>query len=286
MSTWLSVVRFVPDPAKGEFINVAAIAGNEESEEVEVRAVSNWSRAKRLDEHNTLAAVMDFISTVQDRATDDSISKEYISRLSEEMSNVVQIGSPVPVVASSLSKALDLAFNELIVDPTSTRTYPFAKKHGALKSVKAAYRAHDINPKRDPQVRAGRAGAYSTNFDFVVANGKAVQLVRCWSFQLPNQDELEEQLLAWTWAVRAMRQEGGGTATPKDETQGILVTEDVAVEAVFIPPLPNQISTAAYKAALAACEDKDTKIGLVEAEQAEKVAQHAVELLDSSRLNH
>lgn len=141
MSIWLSVVRFVPDPAKGEFINVGAIAGNDGSEEVEVRAVSNWSRAKHLDEHNTLSAVMDFISTIQDQAADESISKVDIFRLSEEMSNVVQIGPPVPIVASSLSTAIDLAFAELIVDPTSTRTYQFAKKHGALKSVKAAYSA-------------------------------------------------------------------------------------------------------------------------------------------------
>ncbi len=52
MTYWMSVVRFVPDPARGEFVNVGAIAGSDETEEWEVRAVANWRRAKLVDDRN------------------------------------------------------------------------------------------------------------------------------------------------------------------------------------------------------------------------------------------
>jgi hypothetical protein len=33
--------------------------------------------------------------------------------------------------------------------------------------------------------------------------------MQCWSFQLPNQAELAEQVKAWAWVVRGLRKQGG-----------------------------------------------------------------------------
>ncbi len=40
-----SLVRFVPDPARGEFVNVGAIAGSEDGAEWQIRQVENTVRA-------------------------------------------------------------------------------------------------------------------------------------------------------------------------------------------------------------------------------------------------
>ena len=45
-----SLVRFVPDPARSEFVNLGAIVGSEEYSEWESRQVENPKRARDIDE--------------------------------------------------------------------------------------------------------------------------------------------------------------------------------------------------------------------------------------------
>lgn len=59
-----SIVRFVPDPARGEFVSVGAIVGSEESSEWQYRQVENPARARALDERQTLDAVWSFLDRV------------------------------------------------------------------------------------------------------------------------------------------------------------------------------------------------------------------------------
>jgi hypothetical protein len=50
MSFQFSLIRFVPDPARGEFVNISAVAGSDEAGEWELRLVSNLSRALSPDD--------------------------------------------------------------------------------------------------------------------------------------------------------------------------------------------------------------------------------------------
>ena len=42
-----SVLRFVPNPASGEFVNIGAIVGSDENGEWELRTVENAKRARQ-----------------------------------------------------------------------------------------------------------------------------------------------------------------------------------------------------------------------------------------------
>jgi len=280
MSYHFSIVRFVPDPAKGEFINVAAIAGSDVEESWEIRAVGNWKRAKMLDEHGTISAAIQFITELQSRVdggpgVDGSgMSLASLEQLSNELCNVVQVTSPVPLVATSASAALDLVFDELIVDPERLR-FPFAKKTRAVAALKKAYLARSVPMFRQPRVHAG---PYDTMFDFAVANGKAVQLVRCWSFQLPDQGDLAEQVKAWAWAVRAMRRAGNAQALMENGSE-YLIAPDIDVEAIFVPPATGQKDTSAYDVAMDAFQDQDTHIAALTDDHADDTARKAVALL-------
>ena len=75
---------------------------------------------------------------------------------------------------------------------------------------------------------------FHDQFDFVVANGRAVQLAQAWSFQLPDQDELIRDIKAWAWTVLDIRREGGSvTQLPREVT----IPHDVDVAAIYIPPV-------------------------------------------------
>ena len=216
-----SIVRFVPDPARGEFVNVGAIVGSEESSEWQYRQIENPMRARALDERQTLDAVWSFLDRVG-RQIDDferagetlfdpgvELSEAWMERLYVDQRNVVQLSRPTPMVAASADEAMDRIFDDLVVDP-ARRRHPFQKKHAALAAVRAAYRAHSVEKTKNLRERVSlQTDHHRERFDFAVTNGKVVQLTHTWSFQLPDQEQLAEQVKAWGWTVRDVR---GGVA--------------------------------------------------------------------------
>src|SRR5215204_5890112 len=108
-----SLIRFVPDPARGEFINVGAIVGSEESSEWQVRQIENPRRARFIDERRTLPVVWSFLDNVG-RVIDEyeeavnglldppvELSEAWLNQLYVDHRNVVQLSSPTPMVASN-----------------------------------------------------------------------------------------------------------------------------------------------------------------------------------------
>ncbi len=254
MAYFYSTVRFVPDPAAAEFINLGAIVGDDDSQDWALRQISNPKRANAIDLRGTLPAALEFIGRLQERlptdeaeATGDELSLEALTLLSVEMNNIIQISEPVPVIAPSAEAALDMIFEELVVDPASTQ-FRFQKKHRAVGATRHAYRAHEIPDDAIKERVRVVAGSFHGSFDFAVHNGRAVQLVQCWSFQLPNQETLGEQVKAWAWVVRELRRQGGEVQA---ETLNFAAPEALEVATVYIPPVDGKPRDAFDQAAAA-----------------------------------
>lgn len=237
-----TLIRFVPDPARGEFVNIGAIAGDEDSDDWDVRWISNYKRANALDPGGLLAAAKAFSAQLDARVAEADrprIDSEpptiaWLTALAHDMNNVVQLSDPAPVVADSAEAALDLVFDRLVVDPART-TYRFQKKHQAQAAARRAYANHSV-PREAVKAHARvTSGAFDFDFDFAVHNGHAVQLVQCWSFQLPNQEELTEQVKAWAWMAHEIRKNGGSLSN----NDGVEVPVDLDIAAIYIPPLDN-----------------------------------------------
>jgi hypothetical protein len=241
-----SVVRFVPDPARAEAINVAAIAGSDESSEWQLRQVENPVRARAIDERGTLDAVWSFLDGIgrqidrHERSLEmlwqpeEPLSEEWLEDLFVEHRNIVQLTPPAPMVAESVEEALEQVFDELVLDPAQRR-FSFRKKHVALAAVRAAYRRNAIMKGHNLQERVIlKSSAYDTGFDFAVTNGKVLQLTQTWSFQVPDQAALAEQVMAWGWTMADVRRDGGRVVA--SEGRQLWVPSDVDVEVVYVPP--------------------------------------------------
>jgi hypothetical protein len=90
---------------------------------------------------------------------------------------------------------------------------------------------------------------------------------------VPNQDDLAEQIKAWAWTVKDVRDNGG---TAETEARRIDVPSDVDIEAIYVPPEmggPRQ----ALDEALAAFES--IKVRPVESDQANRVGEQARRLM-------
>lgn len=244
-----SVVRFVPDPARGEFINVGAIVGSEESSEWQVRQIENPTRARTLDDRESLDAAWAFIGRVgsqidayelsMDQLFEAEVepSEDWLFQMHHEHRNVVQLSRPTPMVAESADEALDRVFDLVVLDPAQRR-YPFQKKHAALAAVRRAYRQHAIRPRIGYRERVRlETDHHRERFDFAVFNGGVLQLTHTWSFQVPDQEGLAEQVKAWGWTVQEARHKGGRVVS---YDQILRVRPDVDVEVVYVPPAPQR----------------------------------------------
>lgn len=282
MSLSFSVIRFVPDPAKGEFVNIGAIAGDDATGDWELRLVSSPKRAKALDQLGVLAQAMAFAAGLQDHIaaleelapTTKQISTEFLTRCSSEMQNIVQLTPPAPVAADSADLALELIFDHLVLDE-SPQKFPFAKKHRALGAARKAYKKHSVSNAVRERAPV-KSGVFDGTFDFAVHNGRAVQLAQCWSFQLPNQTDLAEQVKSWSWVVHELRKSGGSVRIDGAEVE---IAKDLDIYSVVIRPMPDQPSPA-YQEAEAAFEE----IGVrqVPPEEADELGARAADVLKTA----
>jgi Protein of unknown function (DUF3037) len=136
-------------PARGEFVNIGAIAGSDEAAEWELRLVSNLSRAQALDDRGVLATAFAYAAGLEDHiaALDmlpetggpEPISSSMLLRRATEMQNIIQFSQPAPVAECSAEAALDLVFDQLVLDLTR-KSFQFEKKHRAQGAARKAYR--------------------------------------------------------------------------------------------------------------------------------------------------
>lgn len=284
-----SLIRFVPDSARGEFINVGAIAGSEESSDWAVRQIGNPVRARALDDSNSLDAVWAFIDRLGKEidqyqssleslfGPQRSLNEEWIALLHRDHRNIVQLTYPTPMIAESAEEALDKVFDLMIVDP-SQRRYRFRKKNEVIAALRRAYRAHEIG--HDSEMCEGvrlSTQHYQVRFDFAITNGEAVQLTHAWSFQVPNQDALAEQVKSWGWTVQDTQSSGGMIITQDGKRFG--VSNDVDVEVVYILPENSQEAPALAEATSVF---ESLGVNQVPLEKVGQVAERAAALLGRS----
>lgn len=110
---------------------------------------------------------------------------------------------------------------------------------------------------------------FDGSFDFAVHNGRTVHLVQCWSFQLPNQADLAEQVKAWSWLVHKVRKDGGELTLTDREVD---VPPDLEIFAITISPVTGADSPAYEEAKAAFAENTVSELS---PDQAGRVGEHA-----------
>ena len=281
-----SLIRFVPDPAKGEFVNVGAIVGSELSSEWQIRQVSNPARARALDDERSLDLVWAFCTRVGadiDRFEDSlyrlfdsevELSEDWLENLHTQHRNIVQLSPPSPMVADSADEALDRLFSQMILDPTRHRQSTVTK-HVVLAAMRRAYGSCGLHKNRGFVERARlSASDHSIPVDFAVVNGQVLQLVQTWSFQSADQQSLAQQVRSWGWVVHRTRQQGA--QLDASGVEGLDVDPDIAIRAVYVPPAPDG-NADAYRGALDVF--KETAIEHRPIDQVKDVAEEARRLL-------
>lgn len=242
-----SVIRFVPDPASGEFVNIGAIAGSDETADWDIRIVSNPKRVSAIDDEGVIEAAMAHVTGIarrieryrsaienEEQAT-EQVNERWLEKLYSHSQRIVQFSELAPMRASSAAEALEQIFEHQVPDP-ARRKHPFRTRLGAYSALLAAYRGEGLGRSETLRQHAKVSGpTHSTRFDFAVANGKAVQLAHAWSFETPRVEQLLEDVKAWAWTVQDLRKYGGTVAN--DDDSSLKVQSDIDIEVLYLPPL-------------------------------------------------
>lgn len=210
-----SLVRCVPEPRTGEFVNVGAIVGRPDGRDWAVRRVSSDKRALRLGGAEPMAAVHAFLARLEEQldlqqeldAADFGLDQSWLAQLHQDHRNVIQLTPPAPLVAEDAETGLDILFGRLIIDPVS-QARGYVTKSGVVAGVRDAYREAEIDASllhKGAELLVG--DRLHTAVDLAVANGVAYQLTQAWSFQraAAGVGEVATQVKAWGYAIGRLR---------------------------------------------------------------------------------
>lgn len=286
-----SLVRCVPDPRTGEFINIGAIAGDAQSGDWAVRRVSSDRRAIKLAGADALEAVHGLLARAEEAIEmqetlfdqqsgigTDYLTEEWLYNLYRDHRNVVQLAAPTPMLAASAEEALDLVFERMIIDPVTEPRNSGTTKKTVFAEVSAAYRAAQLPPAMVRQRAEIFVGAnLHSPVDFAVANGVAVQLTQAWSFQVNGITDISTQIKSWAYAMRRVRD--GEAARVIAGPHVSTIESDVDLQIVVARPKTNPQIEAFEEARqvftdLAATINDTQAVGNVAARAAELISSH------------
>jgi len=283
-----SVLRFVPDSTRGEFVNIGAIVGSDELEEWELRTVENLRRARRIDENHILHKVFSIINDIGGEfdqfleASEESIpspvriDEKWLQQFYEDSLNVIQLSKPAPLLADDISLAMQRVFDEFIVDPAYKKMRVITKQ-AAFSSIKSAYSKNNISGSNLIERAALITKRQSGQLDFVVANSRALQLTQAWSFQIQGHDDLYEQIKSWAWTIHDLRLSGGSVKSNDSE---IKISPEVKIDIVYVPPENGEESNV-FKEAKYAFQELNAE--MIEYENVSIVAERAARLLKKEK---
>jgi Protein of unknown function (DUF3037) len=283
-----SVVRFVPDAVRGEFVNIGVIVGSDQTAEWTLRLTDNRKRAQKIDVDSRLGHALKYVEkmereieeyrdAIEDaQAPEMEISAAWLRLLASQSRNVVQLTEPAAVSAESIHDALEFVFDQFVLEAESQRA-KFIPRSTAVARIADAYR--QLNLTGDHVVRRPRVHGpkYADTFDFVVGNGRAVQLAQAFSFAVSGQESVIERVKSWSWTVKDIRENGGVASA---DGRNVAIGQDVEIKAVIVRPQTELSDDSFFDEAMEAFAD--TKVEPVTLNDVGDVALRAVMLLQGA----
>lgn len=237
---WL--VRYVPDVARGEQVNVAVVVGRDGGDWA-IRSASDLRRASRLG--GDASVLRPWLSRLESAfshyqrpvlnifsssATED-ISSSWVNRLSHRFNNILQVSDAAPVDAMSAQSAVDFLFPILVANPEKiSRSRTRSRLVGDMGEfyLQTAHLQPGKNLIRRPLATIGRQRG---RFDFAVVNSRVGQLSQAFAFDVRDLDALEQELHSWNFIVSRLRDAGG--AVGEGTTAPFAVSSEVPISVVY-----------------------------------------------------
>lgn len=276
-----SIIRFVPSPVRGEFVNLGLIIGSDQTGEWMIEVVSSMSRASRLDDDKVLSLLatdlLQLQSTIESYNEPEmfgqtvELSEDWLADMSRNSRNQLQFSHPNPVVAESIGNAFEKLWGRLIVESVPSKRNSITKASVTAQYIAALNNAHldRSHLKRRVKLETSRT---HTNIDVAVHNGVVKDITQCWLLQIKAAEPLLNEIKAWGWSIKTLREHGGRILAGK---QPIEVPHDVRVGVVYAKTSDSEL----MDEALDVFNDAEINADCVTVENAISHAQLAAQLV-------
>jgi hypothetical protein len=236
------VIRYVPDPIRGEFVNIGVIAGWDD--DWSFRRVNNLRRAARLGGSPVLTssflrrieeAIESGLESVESSLADgrSSFGRGEVEDLRTRMNSIVQLSEPRPVLAATSEEAADLAYELMIVDSDASVSH--RSRTRVVHSLRDAFELNSELVRHVARFQVAAVGSQETSVDFAVRDGVVHQMSQVWAFDVKNTRHLQTQIQAWNYLLGLLRDDGGRLAS-RSGRDIVAIPRDVEVNAVFTSP--------------------------------------------------
>jgi len=213
-----SVLQYVPDPVRGERLNIGVLVAAEAGDYFGSRLLSKSAlgRVKRLGGTEDLS----FLQDIKDELARDHITQGTLPGAAEgtwdaaalrsassEWANTVQLTAPRAALHANAPQLLRELFNSLVSDPTPTQARARDRRtinNRISRHIRQALRERlpEISPDRYLKRGVSVDGALQAHqFDFELRNGRPLDLVRSISFEARNTKVLQTEIDATAWAI-------------------------------------------------------------------------------------
>jgi len=220
-ASFYSVVRYVPDPIRGEQVNVGAVVVSEDGSFAGAKFLKDFQRARALNPSEDFSFLRDFASDFERAATRPgqlALSPqarrwtiETLRKAHLEWANAIQLSEPRAAVNVSPEELLEETYRRYVQGPPRVRERARDSRWvvgQAVHELRSQLR-HRVNPeavktilRKDQDIR----GALDTHrFDVVLQSANAQHLVAALSFEIGDKDEIAREVDATAWAIDDVR---------------------------------------------------------------------------------
>jgi hypothetical protein len=216
-----SIVRYVPDAARDEAVNVGVVVAGEDRLTAKFLRPQQLSRLKRFGRDEDFAFLRSLEREIKQSSephqeellgSGTSWDLQTLEQASGGWGGSVRVTPPRPA-AGSENEALEWLFAQLVASPPVRHRAPDRRvikskvRRVLLRSVRAKYRRG--RPER--LVKAGDvvSGHLEDHvFDFTLRNGRLLHVVQTVSFDVSGKEALARDLDATKWALTDMVESG------------------------------------------------------------------------------
>jgi Protein of unknown function (DUF3037) len=211
-----SIVRYVPDPRREEFLNVGLIVVSDDNSFAECRFTTDWRRARRFGTENlsflkTAARQIDQFAQEQRDLLVGADSVAQLENFASEWQNSIQFSPPRASVHPHPHELVDNLFEQYIEEHGVRRSRLKGKRptlalvHEVLDTVVFEHFATTAKPPEVLRYQTLNGNLSTHRFDFMVKNGKPLLCVDVVS-PAADESELDEQVRATAFDIRDVRE--------------------------------------------------------------------------------
>jgi hypothetical protein len=219
MSSFYTVVQYLPQPLSDERINIGVIAWDEQG--MSSQFATNWQRVQAFGNED-IAYLRDFVANVE-RATagrpelpllrpgEAPITPSEIEKIADSWRHSIQftpVRGSLKDRKSALSDVVPIYLTHPAQERRTPRTRRTAAKIAAQKVTAAFARRDPLMAQKTVKTNCILAGKYDTHeFPVVVVNGNPLAAVEALSFEVRESRTLEWEANSVLWACDDVRQE-------------------------------------------------------------------------------